>query len=168
MRWLLFALVTVLLYVSAPQAIASASGTPMQFCNRSSAPVNIAVGYHSSGPNDTPNSNVLTGPFVSIGWWGIAAGACHSFDNPFSARYMFWYGFTPLNASPKLAWTANGIDFFCVANYLGTTAHAFTYEDENASQAACQSRANQDGANIWESVRKVDLIVNPLVNFDGT
>jgi uncharacterized membrane protein len=168
MRWLLFTLVAVCLYVSTPPAIASASGIQMQFCNRSSAPVNVAVGYHSSGPNDTPNSTILTGPFVSIGWWSIAAGACHNFDNPFSARYMFWYGFTPLNVFPKLAWTTNGIDYFCVANFMGTTAHAFTYEDENASQSACISRATPDGVNIWETVRKVDLNVNPLVNFDGT
>jgi|SRR5580658_3601923 uncharacterized membrane protein len=169
MRWLLYALVTVLLYVSTPQAIASASGTPLQFCNRSSVPVNVAVGYHSSGPNDAPNSTVLTGPFVSIGWWAIAPGACHSFDNPFSARYMFWYGFTPQYVVPKLAWTTNGgSDFFCVANYNVTTAHAFTFEDENASPLTCQGRTTQDGANIWQNVRKVDLVVNPLVNFDGT
>jgi uncharacterized membrane protein len=168
MRWLLFAFVPALLFVSVPPAVASAAGIQLQICNRSSAQVNVAVGYHSSGPNDTPNSSILTGPFVSIGWWAIAPGACTSFNNPFSARYMFWFGFTPMAAFPKLAWTTNGDDFFCIANNNGTTAHAFTFEDENASAATCQSRTTQDGANMWVSVRKVDLLVNPLVNFDGT
>jgi hypothetical protein len=168
MRGWLFALVTVFLYVSAPQAIASAAGTQLQICNRSAATVNVAVGYHSSGPNDAPNSSMLTGPFVSIGWWSVAPGACRSFNNPFSARYMFWFGFTPLGVVPKLSWTTNGDDYFCIANFNGTTAHAFTFEDENASQAACLSRSTQDGADLWQSVRKVDLDVNPVVNFDGT
>jgi hypothetical protein len=45
---------------------------------------------------------------------------------------------------------------------------AFTFEDENASEAACEKgHFSQDGPNWWVNVRSVDVMVNPTVTFTG-
>ena len=49
----------------------------------------IAVGYFSSGIND--KENLLSDRFVSRGWFNLRAGQCETLDNPFNARYMFWW-----------------------------------------------------------------------------
>jgi uncharacterized membrane protein len=154
--------------VPASTGRASAAGTPLQICNQTSEHINVAVGYHSTGVNDAPNSNVLTGPFVSTGWWRVEGGKCMTFANPFGARYMFWYGFSPtggLNATTP--WATNGLDNFCIANIHGPQAHGFTLEDENASQTVCAGSRTADGPNEWVSVRKVDIVVNARVDFNG-
>jgi hypothetical protein len=182
MKWLYFAVValagaTVLLATGRP---ASAAGTPMTICNRSPLAITITIGYHSSGVNDTAGSNVLTGPFVSRGFAVIAPGKCSSYENPFSARYMFWWphneaglnGMRTIWSDPKInyvTWTTNGNDHYCIPNVNGTyPIDEFTFEDENASEAACEKgHASQNGPNLWVSVRAVDLLVSSTVNFTG-
>jgi uncharacterized membrane protein len=152
---------------------AAAEGTQLQICNRSSVELtDVAVGYFSTGTNDT--ADTLTGPFVSTGWWSIAAGACSSFRNPFGARYMFWWGLQSgvVNSGGNV-WTTNGSAHFCIPNVYGPggSVPSFTYEDENESEAACESGYSTDpklGHNIWVPVRKVDLDVDATVNFEGT
>jgi hypothetical protein len=53
-----------------------------------------------------------------------------------------------------------------VEQHLSVT---YTFEDENASQAACVSTSFYPtiGHNLWVTVRKVDTEVNATANFDG-
>jgi hypothetical protein len=147
---------------------ASAAGTPLSICNQSAAHINVATGYHSSGVNDMPNSNILSGPFVSDGWTRIEPGECSTFANPFGARYMFWWAFSPASGLNAVsAWATNGVDHFCIAGIHVPAPHAFTFEDENRSQTTCESTSTGDGPNVWVSVRAVDLMVNSTVYFTG-
>src|SRR5215469_2685216 len=152
---------------------AAADGRQLQICNQSSAELNnVVIGYYSRGSNDTQDT--LSGPFVSIGYWSIAAGKCASFANPFNARYIFWWGHQNgiMNTSGGADWTTNGGRHFCIPNVHGPAGIAlssFTFEDENESEAACEASYGPDSAvghNIWVPVRKVDLEVNPTVTFN--
>ena len=60
-------------------------------------------------------------------------------------------------------------DHYCIPNVNGPAyIDGFTFEDENASEAACEKgHASQNGPNLWVSVRAVDLLVDPTVNFTG-
>ena len=155
----------------------AAAGTQLTICNHTSTGLDdVAVGYHSSGVNDT--AAILTGPFVSTGWVGeIAAGRCQNFANPFGARYMFWWGAVPHGINfARSVWSVSGNDYFCIPDIYGSgsqsgdIADTFTFEDQNASKAACESSSANPkiGPNVWVPVRKVDVDVNPMVNFDGT
>jgi uncharacterized membrane protein len=146
---------------------ASAAGIMLQFCNKSSAPIDVVVGYHSSGVNDTPNSTVLTGPFVSRGWFVYAPGECASLPNPFSARYMFWWGHQTGTLNSGSTWDAYGDDHFCIADIYGPNhVDNFTFEAQNVSETACENgHFSQNGANLWVGVREVDLEVDPRVSF---
>ena len=159
---------------------APAAGTQLNICNKTSVVLFVTIGYHSSGVNDVAGSNVLTGPFVSRGFSQVAPGKCEGYANPFSARYMFWWGHNEIGlngirdiySDPKYTygpWMTNGNDHYCIPNIYGPNfIEGFTFEDENASQAACVSgHASQNGPNLWVSVRAVDLLVDPTVNFTG-
>src|SRR5689334_11657991 len=67
----------------------AAEAAPLTICNHFSEHIRVAYGYYSSGVNDS--NNVLTGPLVSRGWWYVEPGQCQTFDNPFNARYMYWF-----------------------------------------------------------------------------
>jgi uncharacterized membrane protein len=171
MKWLstaLIALSVATLAVASPRP-ASAAGIQMTICNQSSAQLTVIVGYHTTGVNDQPGSNVLTGPFVSQGFWKIDPGKCIPFANPFSARYMFWWGVNHAGLNEYGAvWYTSGSDQFCIPNVYGSGNSSFTFEDENASEAACEKgHFSPNGANLWVNVRKVDLLVNPTVTFTG-
>jgi uncharacterized membrane protein len=183
-----------LLGIIAVVAPASASATALNFCNRTADPVNVAVGYYSPGVKDPPDHSILTGPLVSRGYWTVKPAQCQTFENPFGARYMFWFGWS--NGFNEHGQTFNGrgqaseiaqmrvkpsADSFCVGNYWGP-AHSvpsFTFEDENASANACEpvdeGQASADASAvlvfgvkpIWVSARKVDTSVDPTVNFTG-
>jgi len=156
MKWsylVVIVLAGVLLTLAAPGR--ASAGTPLAICNQTSEGLSVAIGYHSSGVNDTAGSNILTGPFVSRGYWTVNPGKCQQFDNPFSARYMFWWGIS--SRSGKI-FDASGSDHFCISIY------SFTFEDENASEDACTH--SQTGLH-WVGVRAVDLLVDPTVNFNG-
>jgi uncharacterized membrane protein len=146
------ALAGVLLALAVPGN--ASAGTPLAICNQTSEGLTVAIGYHSSGVNDTAGSNILTGPFVSRGFWTVNPGKCQQFDNPFNARYMFWFG---ISKSGKI-FDASGSDHFCVS------INPFTFEDENVSEDACTH--SQTGVR-WVGVRAVDLMVDPTVNFNG-
>ena len=164
------ALMTVLFSPSA-EAYQSA---PLNFCNNTAAMWVLRVGYHSPGVNDS--ANVLTGPFVSRGWWLVAAGACQTFDNPFAARYMFWFatgkGYNDKERPPS-DWPANAINTpndFCVNDYLeryyqNKPIPAFVFEAENASIDACKPPGKSD--YIWVTPKIVDTWVSPNVSFTG-
>lgn len=182
MKWpyiAVIALAGATLTLSNPRP-ASAAGTQMNICNQTSAPLTVTIGYHSSGVNDAAGSNVLTGPFVSRGFLVVAPGKCEGFANPFNARYMFWWGHNEVGlngirtiySDPKInygPWTTNGNDHFCIPNVYGPNfIEGFTFEDENASEAACEKgHASQNGPNLWVSVRAVDLLVDATVKFTG-
>jgi uncharacterized membrane protein len=154
MKWpyvVVLALAAVLLTLAVPSR--ASAGTPLVICNQTSDGLSVAIGYHSTGVNDTAGSNVLTGPFVSRGFWTVNPGKCQQFENPFSARYMFWWG---ISKSGKI-FDASGSDHFCIS------ANTFTFEDENASENACTHSPDLH----WVGVRVVDLIVDPTVNFTG-
>lgn len=139
---------------------ATASGTPLHLCNHSQYRIDVAVGYHSSGPGDT--GTMLTGPFVSQGWWVLKPGECVSVDNPFSARYMYWTGYR------EGAFLWNDADsHFCIPT--GNPPPRFTFERQNESEDACVSAAPAGtGPNMWLSTREVDVSVDPDVDFDGS
>jgi uncharacterized membrane protein len=171
MKWpylAVIALTGAVLFFSNPHP-ASAAGTPLTICNQTAVDLTIAAGYHSSGANDTADSRVLSGPFVSHGWLVVAPGKCTTEVNPFNARYMFWFAINHSGLNTGLLfWDTNG-DHFCVPNMLGSApSGAFTFEAENVSQAACeQGHFTQNGPNWWVNVRIVDVMVNPTVNFTG-
>jgi hypothetical protein len=169
MKWPCLAVIAltgaVLLFAN-PQPV-SAAGTPLTICNQTPADLTVAAGYHSSGVNDVAGSRVLTGPFVSRGWWTIAPKKCTNVENPFNARYMFWFGVNRIGLNTGLLfWDTNG-DHFCIPSLLRPSG-TFTFEDENVSQAACEKGpVTINTANLWANVRKVDVMVNPTVNFSG-
>lgn len=142
---------------------AIASGTSMHICNRSDGKIAVAAGYLSSGPDD--HDNILTGPFVSTGWWELEPGACASITNPFAARYMYWSGFS-FGTGPL--WQ-QGDWHLCVPNVYGHSA-AFTFESQNESEDACTTSTayGTGGANMWMPARQVDISVDANVDYDGT
>lgn len=164
---------------------ARAIGGPMTFCNRTANEMGVAVAYHTPGVNDSADHAVLTGPFVSQGYVHLQPGSCRTFDNPSSARYMFWFAYSSaLNTSPGLIgmMSSTGVVHpqysFCVRRFFVSNAQelvpAFTYEDENVSSAACYQAGGRtdgppasDGDTLWVTGNKVDLLVNPNVDFTG-
>lgn len=172
MRYLLLLAFAMLLSGGAVLSAAKpalAAGTPLNVCNQTSTNISIAVGYFSSGPNDT--NTELTGPFVSTGWWVISAGQCQNgIANPFAARYMYWWGF--YDGGADHLWNDDTTDYhFCIPNIHSNSATipGFTLEDENANEGACVNAAAADpfGANQWITAREVDMDVNPTVYFNG-
>lgn len=148
----------------------SAHAANMTFCNRTSAQVGIAVGYYSSGVSTDASPNVLTGPFVSHGWWLIDPGSCDPVDNPFNARYMFWFGISKgLNdnyVNVQAMESSNSERHFCIPWYFGTdgkSTKSFTLEDENRSLEACHAGASR----LWVVPHMVDIAVDPTVNYTG-
>lgn len=116
----------------------SAHAVALTFCNKTSAQVGIAVGYYSSGVNSDAGPNVLTGPFVSHGWWLVGPGNCAPIDNPFNARYVFWFGIGKgLNdnyVNVQAMESSNSKRHFCIPWYFSTdgkSTKSFTLEEEN-------------------------------------
>jgi uncharacterized membrane protein len=152
---------------------AAYSSAPLVICNKSPELLQkVVIGYHSPGVNDPADHSLLTGPFVTRGFWKIAPGECTTFDNPFGARYMFWFiasyhyngsidggGLVP-QADPNR---------WCVPNfYNGGPTPAFTFEDENAKDPSGHSDACwKNGANFWALFHSVDTWVNPELDFTG-
>lgn len=155
---LVVALVAAALAV--PSAPARAAGTPLRVCNHSSIRINVAGGYHSPGTDNS--ETVLTGPFVSKGWYVLEPGECVSIPNPFSARYMYWSGYT----AQGVLWN-DGDVHFCVPN-LSEKPPRFTFEEENQSQAACEGSAyDSAGPNQWIVARRVDVADDPSDEYTG-
>ena len=157
---------TAAISVCADRAPAEPTASALTLCNRLSDKVNIAIGYYSSGINDP--GNVLTGPFVSRGWWTIESGQCRAFDNPFGARYMFWFGYqvSGLNDNPGklLGSLQDSRPNFCVPDYFSlSNVPAFTYEDENASFKACYLQ----GMRYYVPVHKVDTFIETSAEITG-
>ncbi len=161
------AAVIAILVAGTDAARADPTASPLTLCNQMSDNLRVAVGYFSSGINDTKNQ--LTGPFVSRGWSVITPGQCQTFDNPFSARYMFWYAWAHgLNDNEDAIidkWKSS--DFhFCVTDYFsvaGGTSAAFIYEDENAISVCSWGH----GDNLWVIPRKVDTAIQSRVDVTG-
>jgi uncharacterized membrane protein len=163
-RIVLVVLLSAVLIALTPGPASAGTSAPLTICNKTAETLTIAFGYHSPGVNDPADHSVLTGPFVSRGWGRIASGECHTFSNPFNARYMFWFGLsgTRIFAGPE----SNTTDALCVPNWLnGGTIPAFTYEDENQSSEACMPSGST--ANVFMRSRAVDTWVDPVVNFTG-
>lgn len=144
-------------------AFAEPNAAPMNFCNRTSDEVMVALGYYSSGVDDGANHNLLTGPFVSRGWFSVRANQCQVFPNPFNARYMFWIATDRNVQHPPVEDAASSGTHMCIT---GTT---FTFEDQNVSSAACHTdpAALTKWQVAWVLPKKVDTEVDPNVNFTG-
>ena len=172
-------LALIVVALTSPAHADSGKSAPLTICNKMSAKLDVATGYYSPGVHDPSDHSALTGPFVSRGWSEIASGNCKSFENPFSARYMFWFAYgKDLNENEMMsvfmrnpAWRTH----FCVTNYFtgaGTNVPGFTHEDENVSVAACdQAGGGADPAathtTMWVTSRQVDTWINSTVNFTG-
>ncbi len=148
---MLFALLGAALVPSSAAAYQSA---PLNFCNNSTERVTVAVGYHRPDAADPDDHSLLTGPYVSKGWYQVVAGTCQTIDNPFDARYMFWFawskGFHATAASIGAA--AGDPADFCVSDYLiPGQLPDFTYEDENVSREACGGRPRPPGSRRTRS-----------------
>ena len=167
------ALLCAVVITLVPTSASAYQSAPLNFCNNTSEQVNVAVGYHSPGVNDPADHSVLTGLFVSKGWYQIAAGACQTLDNPFSARYMFWYAFAKGYNDEGLLASSQGLSNtpydFCVTNYLFFPVPSFTYELENASIKACESPDTplNEHVPLWITPKMVDTWVSPNVSFTG-
>lgn len=156
-----------LLSASAGGALADPAPSPLTVCNKMPSRALVAVGYFSSGVSDTENT--LSGPFVSRGWWPVHPGECHTFPNPFNARYMFWYAFDPdisslgLNDNDLVVMGMRILPglHMCVTDYFhGDVARAFTHEDENVSKDTCDQVTNA----LWVLPNKVDTLIQSQVN----
>lgn len=158
----------VLLSLSAGEAIAEPTASPLTLCNKMSSRAEVSIGYFSSGVSDT--EHMLSGPFVSEGWWHIDPGVCQTFPNPFSARYMFWYAFDYMvnngvglndNETVVLYDRIKPGQHMCVTSYFRTdTTRTFTYEDENVSKDTCDRATN----SLWIIPNKVDTLIQSQVD----
>jgi uncharacterized membrane protein len=160
--WLILGIASAALVISTP-AFATPSAAPLNFCNRTSNTVSVAVGYHSSGVDDGANHNILTGPFVSQGWWDVNPNQCHVFANPFDARYMFWFPLEPhepRSHRPLDELTSSG-------THMCISGSRFTFEDQNVSIDACHGdHAATTSAGVrWVLPSRIDTEVDPNVNF---
>lgn len=155
------------------------SSAPLTVCNKTSLALGTAIGYHTPGVSDPADHSLLTGPFVTRGWASIAPGTCHSFDNPFNARYMFWFGYstqyhndvfgTGWTPASTVAATQNPVAW-CVPNFF-KNAPGFTYERENTKvddpTGATDYCVGADTPNMWVYFNMVDTWIDPTVNFTG-
>jgi len=159
------------LWSAAPAA--AYTSAPLTICNKSPVTLNVAIGYHSPGVDDPADHSVLTGPFVTRGWRAIEAGACYTFQNPFDARYMFWFGWsTQYNNNAIAVGTITSPQGdptrFCITDYFEPTVPGFTFEAENVKDPTFQTDAcRSSGKNNWVSFKMVDTWVDPTVNFTG-
>ncbi len=164
-------LVCAILTLLMPISAFAYSSAPLTVCNKAVGyDVNVAFGYHSPGVSDPADHSILTGPFVSRGWWIIKSGECKTLENPFDARYMYWFGVDPgvnMDASTVLSMRKSDVqEHFCVNNYLsGADVPGFTYEDENESATACDKDTSIGAHNLWVIPHAVDTWVNATVNF---
>lgn len=167
-----------LIVFSASPASAQRASAPLTFCNQTSANVGLTIGYHTPGVNDPADHSLLTGLFVSDGWYSVEAAQCQTFPNKFGARYMFWFAFSSQynnSYSSILAGRNDNDQYMCATNYL--IAHAdgktpeFVFESENVSRAACDDQADGaadgTGKTLWIGGKSVDTWVNATVNFTG-
>ncbi len=92
---LAFALAAMMIGVGLP----SAAKAELKFCNQTSAKVDVAVGYHTSGDE-----------WVSEGWWGIDPGQCKSpIKESLQGRYYYYYA-----DSSNLTWDGDYV--FCTSD----------------------------------------------------
>ena len=160
-----------------PTAASAGQSAPLTFCDKTSEKVGVAIGFFTPGLTDPADHSVLTGPFVSRGWSFVEPGQCGTFENPFGARYMFWFGFSKGFHDSEIAAmfmrNPNLPLHFCVSRYFvgDRQVSAFTYEAENISVAACDSAGgvtpSEPGHTLWVTPETVDTWVNATVNFTG-
>jgi uncharacterized membrane protein len=161
------AMLVALAVAMVPSCAFAYQAQPLNFCNNTADRVVVAVGYHSPDPSDPADHALLTGPYSSKGWYQILAGTCQTIDNPFEARYMFWFawskGFHDTKASiAAMAGDADPADF-CVSNYFASgELPDFSLEDENVSGADCRR-----ASGWWITPNKVDTWMNANVSFNG-
>ena len=172
----LIALLGAAMALLGPTSASAYSSQPLSFCNKTSVQVGITVGYHSPGINDPADHSVLTGPFVSKGWFHVNPRECATFANPFGARYMFWFGFSTdgkgLNTNRSAVIGGDGSrPKYCVTNHFNSHANHmtpnFTYEIENESAAECVRAGGSTKDSLWVTPRLVDTWVDATVDFNG-
>ncbi len=165
--------------LATPSSAFAYTSAPLTVCNKVNFKLILAYGYHSPGIHDPADHTLLTGPFVSRGWWSVEPGQCTTLENPFGARYMYWFAAGamggPMSDSDVLAIrNADVPQHFCIDNYIypsgpGVPAYtadaaAFVYEDQNVSAAACDPNASMQAPNLWVAAHEVDTWVNATVD----
>lgn len=175
------ALVAAVLALLAPTSAVAYGSAPLTVCNKINSKLILAFGYYSPGVHDPADHSLLTGPFVSQGWRSVEPGECATLENPFGARYMYWFAASalgnPMSDSDVLAIrNANVPSHFCINNYIyakgdGATpaftvpAAAFVYEDQNESAVACDKDTTMMAHNFWVGAREVDTWVSATVDY---
>jgi uncharacterized membrane protein len=157
----------------APSSALAYQSAPLNFCNNTSGLAAVAVGYKSPGVNDPADHSLLTGPYVSRGWFQIAAGTCQSLDNPFGARYMFWYAWSKGYNDKEFDVVSDnkfdGLNAFCISDYFAADISGsvpdFTFEEENVSIRECGAGLHHSPETLWITPHMVDTWVNPSVTF---
>ena len=150
-----------------PSCASADQAQPLNVCNNAADRVIVAVGYHRPDAADPGDHSLLTGPYVSKGWYQIPAGTCQTIDNPVDARYMFWFGWSTGVHDTKASLAAMGAAAdpanFCVSDYFAAGQLSdFLYEDENVSSKDCRR-----ASGWWITPDKVDTWLNPNVSFTG-
>ena len=141
----------------------------MTVCNRSPNELKMVIGFYTPGVGQRNNSDMLTGPLASKGWYVVQPGACRTFSNQFHGRYMYWWGFTNTynNGLTDTGWwwEPEGTRVaLCIPDTRQPTLPAFTYEAENVmNPPACRKL----GKNVWVFPQVVDTWVSPSVTFTG-
>ena len=172
-------LACVLLALLTPTSAFAYSSAPLTVCNKVNFDLSVAYGYHSPGVNDPADHSLLTGPFVSRGWRTVPVGQCVTIENPFNARYMYWYVATVNGMfgddDPVAMRNASGRQHFCVPNYVypsggnapaySVPTSAFVYEDQNQSADACDTSVTPVAHNFWVTARETDTWVNATVDY---
>lgn len=80
----------------------------MSFCNRTSGPIEAALGYRDDSDNNAQD-------WISEGWWRIESGQCaRVYGQPLTQRFYFYYAHAltqVVKDSPPTAWSGKYI--FC-------------------------------------------------------
>ena len=164
--------VTLLIAIGMSAPAAAQTSQPLTICNKTDVPLNIAAGYPTLGVDDGPNHNLLTGPFVTKGWGTVAPGACSTVENPFNARYMWWFGTSTkfnssLAAAGSIVKPPMGVNLYCIPNVFDHSSGPFVFEDENVRPTDQGDPCEGSGQNVWVTFRPVDTWVSATVNFTG-
>ena len=97
--------------IAAMLLITNQAYAAMSFCNRTSGPVEAALGYRDDGDDKQDQAQ----NWVSEGWWRIESGQCaRVYGQPLSQRFYFYYARALTQTSkdaPPTVWSGKYI--FC-------------------------------------------------------
>ena len=91
-------------------AVPNIAHAKLQFCNKTNAPIEAAVGYREA-EKDSPNK------WIAEGWWRIEPNQCATvYDKPLNQRFYFGYAHSlaPQNTEDYAPRAWDGKYMFCV------------------------------------------------------